>query len=64
MESPYSDDGIVHGVQGRSAASLGFNAHPSSSAAIFIDAVESVLTDHDDRVTSLRLRKNRVQIWK
>lgn len=62
MKAPDAYDGVVHGVEGRSAPSLSLDADPSGAAAVLVDAVEAVLPDHDHRVPPLGLCEHRVQI--
>lgn len=63
MEAPYANDCIVHGMERCSAASFSLDANPSGSTAVFSDAVEAILANHDHGVASLRLREYWVQIW-
>lgn len=62
VETPHSHDGVVHCVQGSSASSLSLHANPSRPTAVLVDSIKTVLSNHNNRVTSLGLRKHGIQI--
>lgn len=63
VEAPYPDYSVVCSMKRCSTTRLGFNTHPSGSAAVLINSIETILSDHDNRISALRLSEHWVQIW-